>query len=157
MISRSVAQIATASMRTSTSAFFGTGTGLLVMLSWPGSPSTQARCASGIGNSLWLVFTPCGAYIESSKENFLVRCANSACDRLARSGLRARLAKFSGQSACRSRYFVAHQCDVLFARPHRRRRSADCTDDGTRLIADGRADADHAREKLLAVDRIAIA
>jgi hypothetical protein len=43
MISRSVAQMATASMRTSTSAFFGTGTGFSVRLSWPGSPSTQAR------------------------------------------------------------------------------------------------------------------
>ena len=49
MISRSVAQIATASMRTRTSAFFGTGTGLSFNESWPGSPSTHAFMLSGIG------------------------------------------------------------------------------------------------------------
>ena len=49
MISRSVAQIATASMRTSTSARFGTGTGFSVSDSYPGSPSTQAFIRSGIG------------------------------------------------------------------------------------------------------------
>ena len=65
MISRSVAQIATASMRTSTSAFFGTGTALSISLSSPGSPSTQAFIMSGIGKSL-LVFTPAGAYIAHS-------------------------------------------------------------------------------------------
>ena len=65
MFSRSVAQIATASMRTSTSARFGTGTGLSVRVSSPGSPSTQAFMVSGTG---WLgsVFTPAGAYMESS-------------------------------------------------------------------------------------------
>ena len=62
MISRSVAQIATASMRTSTSARFGIGTGFSFSTSWPGSPSTQARWLSGIENSL-LVFTPAGAGI----------------------------------------------------------------------------------------------
>src|SRR6266849_673016 len=64
MISRSVAQIATASMRTSTSAFFGTGTGLFFKVSWPGSPSTHAFMLSGIGKSAF-VFTPVGAYIRS--------------------------------------------------------------------------------------------
>jgi hypothetical protein len=49
MISRSVAQIATASMRTSTSARPGIGIGLSTRLSWPGSPSTQARICSGSG------------------------------------------------------------------------------------------------------------
>ena len=49
MISRSVAQIATASMRTSTSALFGTGTGLVFNVSSPGSPSTHAFMLSGIG------------------------------------------------------------------------------------------------------------
>jgi hypothetical protein len=49
MISRSVAQIATASMRTKTSARFGTGTGFWLSLSSPGLPSTQAFMVSGIG------------------------------------------------------------------------------------------------------------
>jgi hypothetical protein len=49
MISRSVAQMATASMRTSTSAFFGVGTTLSTKLSSPGSPSTQAFIVSGTG------------------------------------------------------------------------------------------------------------
>ena len=49
MISRSVAQIATASMRTRTSARFGTGTGFWASLSSPGLPSTQAFMVSGIG------------------------------------------------------------------------------------------------------------
>src|ERR1043166_9994845 len=62
MFSRSVAQIATASMRTSTSAFFGTGTGLSVSASSPGSPSTHAFMVSGMGQS-GLVFTPGGAYL----------------------------------------------------------------------------------------------
>src|SRR3989442_5071499 len=62
MFSRSVAQIATASMRTSTSAFFGTGTGLSVSASAPGSPSTHAFMVSGMGQS-GLVFTPGGAYM----------------------------------------------------------------------------------------------
>ena len=69
MISRSVAQIATASMRTSTSARFGTGTGLSVSVSCPGSPSTQAFMVSGTGKS-GLVFTPEAARIELS----YVRC-----------------------------------------------------------------------------------
>src|SRR2546425_5329441 len=62
MFSRSVAQIATASMRTSTSAFFGTGTGLSVSASSPGSPSTHAFMVSEMGQS-GLVFTPGGAYM----------------------------------------------------------------------------------------------
>src|SRR5262249_53610181 len=64
MISRSVAQIATASMRTSTSARLGTGTGFCFKVSSPGSPSTHARMLSGIGWS-GLVFTPAGAYMAS--------------------------------------------------------------------------------------------
>src|SRR5215469_1672184 len=62
MISRSVAQIATASMRTSTSARFGTGTGFCVSLSSPGLPSTQAFMVPGMGKSL-LVFTPGPPYM----------------------------------------------------------------------------------------------
>ena len=62
MISRSVAQIATASIRTSTSARSGTGTGFSVSFSSPGSPSTHALILSGTGMS-GLVFTPGGAYI----------------------------------------------------------------------------------------------
>src|SRR5476651_2101234 len=65
MTSRSVAQIAAASIRTSTSARLGTGTGLYVRVSCPGSPNTQAFMLSGIGKSL-LVFTPAGVYMESS-------------------------------------------------------------------------------------------
>src|SRR5664280_2232819 len=65
MTSRSVAQIAAASIRTSTSARFGTGTGLSVSVSSPGSPRTQAFMVSGIGNSV-LILTPAGAYMESS-------------------------------------------------------------------------------------------
>src|SRR6185295_979742 len=74
MISRSVAQIATASMRTSTSARFGTGTGLSVNFSSPGSPSTHAFMVSGTV-MLALVFTPGGAYIGGSLRNFLLRTA----------------------------------------------------------------------------------
>src|SRR4051812_526443 len=62
MISRSVAQIATASMRTRTSARTGTGTGFSLRNSWSGSPSTQALIRSGIGRS-GEVLTPGGRYI----------------------------------------------------------------------------------------------
>src|ERR1700738_4808180 len=62
IISRSVAQIATASMRTSTSAFFGTGTGFSRNESSPGLPSTHAFMVSGTWNSL-STFTPGGAYM----------------------------------------------------------------------------------------------
>src|SRR5262245_42428042 len=65
MLSRSVAQIATASMRTSTSAWRGTGTGFCVSASSPGLPSTHAFMLSGIGKSL-LVFTWAGAYMAGS-------------------------------------------------------------------------------------------
>src|SRR5688572_2923037 len=47
--SRSVAQIATASTRTSTSAGPGFGTGLSIRASWPGSRRTQALMVSGTG------------------------------------------------------------------------------------------------------------
>src|SRR5215467_14042170 len=50
MMSRSVAQIATASIRTRTSAGRGTGTGLSTSESRPGSPSTQAFMLEGMGN-----------------------------------------------------------------------------------------------------------
>ena len=62
MISRSVAQIATASIRTKTSARLGTGTGFWVSFSSPGLPSTQAFMVSGIGKS-GLVFTPGPEYM----------------------------------------------------------------------------------------------
>ena len=62
MISRSVAQIATASIRTSTSARLGTGTGLSRGKSSSGSPSTQAFIWSGTGR-LGNVLTPAGWYI----------------------------------------------------------------------------------------------
>jgi hypothetical protein len=68
MISRSVAQIATASMRTSTSARFGAGTGLVVNVSCSGSPNTQAFIVSGIGKS-GEVLTLAGWYICISLDN----------------------------------------------------------------------------------------
>ena len=64
MISRSVAQIATASMRTSTSARFGTGTGLSFSESSPGSPSTHAFIEAGTGKA-GSVFTPADAYMRA--------------------------------------------------------------------------------------------
>src|SRR5262249_6348726 len=51
-ISRSVAQIATASMRTRTSAAPGTGTGFSVRNNSSGPPRTQAFIRSGVGDSL---------------------------------------------------------------------------------------------------------
>src|SRR4051812_32312225 len=153
MISRSVAQIATASMRTSTSAFFGTGTGFSPMLSWPGSPSTQAFMLSGIGNSLWLVFTPGGAYIFPPTQSLVLRSIRGGFMR----GPRIGFTVFGGQRARRGGDLVAHKGDVLLGRAHRRRRGADRADDGTGLIADGGADADHARKKLFAVERDAVA
>ena len=62
MISRSVAQIATASMRTRTSARPGTGVGLSRRKSSSGSPRTQAFIRAGMENSGDLV-TPAGSYI----------------------------------------------------------------------------------------------
>ena len=62
MTSRSVAQIATASMRTSTSARPGTGVGLSRRKSSSGFPRTQAFIRAGMENSGDLV-TPAGSYI----------------------------------------------------------------------------------------------
>src|SRR5712672_2324850 len=62
MISRSVAQIATASMRTRTSARPGTGVGLSRSRSSSGLPSTHAFICSGTGNS-GNVLTTAGSYI----------------------------------------------------------------------------------------------
>src|SRR5271154_3723954 len=70
MISRSVAQIATASTRTKTSARLGTGTGFSVSFSSPGLPRTQAFILSGIRKS-GLVFTPGPAYMAVSSDRFL--------------------------------------------------------------------------------------
>ena len=53
MISRSVAQMATASTRTKTSAGPGCGTGFCAREICSGSPSTQAFMVSGIG--YWLL------------------------------------------------------------------------------------------------------
>src|SRR5579862_862823 len=65
MISKSVAQIATASIRTRTSARLGTGTGFSVSFSSPGLPSTHALNLSGMGKS-GLVFTPGPEYMARS-------------------------------------------------------------------------------------------
>ena len=64
MISRSVAQIATASMRTKTSARLGTGVGLSCRKSSSGPPRTQAFIRSGMGISAD-VRTPAGSYIAT--------------------------------------------------------------------------------------------
>ncbi len=76
MISRSVAQMATASMRTRTSARLGTGTGFCVSVTWPGSPSTQAFMVSGIGKS-GLVFTPADARIRLSYIRYMTSADGS--------------------------------------------------------------------------------
>src|SRR6187455_1802102 len=157
MISRSVAQIATASMRTRTSAFFGTGTGLLAMLSWPGSPSTQARCVSGIGNSLWLVFTPAGAYIFPPIRILCV-CANLVSDGVRSFAvLRSRLAEFGRQPASRRRDLIPHERNVFVTCAHCRSRSADCSDHSPGLVADRRTDANDTRQIFFAIDCITVA
>src|SRR6185437_12314570 len=123
MISRSVAQIATASIRTSTSAFFGTGTGFWPMLSWPGSPSTQAFMLSEIGNSLWLVFTPAGAYIfPPGMDAGASKRARSNGRDLRAIGLRIGFAELGGEPARRPHDFFAHELDVSVAGAHGRRR-----------------------------------
>src|SRR5215213_3379482 len=134
MISRSVAQIATASMRTSTSARFGTGTGLVVSLSSPGSPSTHARMVSGTGMS-GLVLTPVGAYI------FLFLVSLGCHRRAVRKGL---CAKLGGQCAHRAGDLFADQRQMFIIRPHRRRGGADRAHDGAVMVADRGTDTDHA-------------
>ena len=109
MISRSVAQIATASMRTSTSARFGTGTGFSVSFSSPGLPSTQARIVSGTGMSLE-VFTPGGAYIVLFPYSAATRGAD----------LRTVGAKFGGKRTHGRDDLLAHKRQVIIVRPHRR-------------------------------------
>src|ERR1700744_3843521 len=64
MISRSVAQIATASIRTSTSARLGIGVRLSRNDNSSGPPSTQAFICSGTGNSAEVV-TPVGLYMAA--------------------------------------------------------------------------------------------
>src|SRR5947207_13370335 len=98
MISRSVAQIATASMRTSTSARFGTGAGFSVSFNSPGSPSTHARMVSGTGMS-GLVFTPGGAYMGLLP----------LFSRRVRTGVRAKL---GGQCTHRRDNLLAHQLEM---------------------------------------------
>src|SRR5215471_2468890 len=64
MISRSVAQMATASILTRTSPLRGTGVRLLLRTRVSGSPRTHACIVSGIGKSA-LVRTPGGEYITN--------------------------------------------------------------------------------------------
>src|SRR5882672_3722593 len=109
MISRSVAQIATASMRTSTSARFGTGTGLSVSLSLCGSPSTQAFMVSGTGIS-GLVFTPVGAYICILLEVLAGERAFGG----------VQSAEFGRQRAGGGNDLLAHQREMIFRRAHGR-------------------------------------
>ena len=65
MISRSVAQIATASMRTRTSAGPGRGTGLSTRLSSSGSPRIQAFMVSGMSKPLTMTALRAGGALES--------------------------------------------------------------------------------------------
>src|SRR3974390_212631 len=55
-------------MRTSPQVFPGRGPVFSVKTSSPGPPRTQARWRSGIGNSLWFVNTPAGAYIVPPRQ-----------------------------------------------------------------------------------------
>src|SRR6185437_6527891 len=128
-----------------------TGMAFSISLSSPGSPSTQARCLSGIGKSL-LIFTPAGAYMIPPMQYVL---ASNGDGLLPVAGLRTRSTKFRRKRARGGSNFVAHEGDVLVARPHARCRSADGADHGTRLIADGGADADDTLQEFLAVDGIA--
>src|SRR5579885_2350356 len=72
-------------------------------------------------------------------------------------GLTVRFAELGGERARRLDDLLAHQRDVVFAGAHGRRRGADRADDGAGLVANGGADADHARQVLLAVDGDAVA
>ena len=77
MISRSVAQIATASMRTSTSAGPGCGTGFSVGRISPGPPSTHAFICSGTGYSLLNRAAPPSLSLRQRRDwrRVLARCA----------------------------------------------------------------------------------
>src|SRR5829696_7768525 len=108
MISRSVAQIATASMRRSTSARLGTGTGLVVSFSSPGSPSTHARMLSGTVRSFEVV-TPGGAYMALAPVLF-------GRGRRPDGGG----AELGGERAHGRGHLLAHQREVLVVRPHGR-------------------------------------
>src|SRR5262249_40535839 len=162
MISRSVAQIATASMRTSTSARFGTGTGLSVNFSSPGSPSTHAFMVSGTGMS-FDVFTPGGAYIRcllktrvnalmllKTRVNALMLLktrvnALMLLRRGVRTGLRARFSELRRKRAHRGYDLLAHQREMIVAGAHHRGGGADRADDGPVMVTDRGADANHAR------------
>src|SRR5690348_1605167 len=163
MISRSVAQIATASMRTSTSALPGIGTAFSTSESWPGSPSTQAFIRSGMGNS-GAVVTPAGAYISCS--SFSLRASRvdrdhgSISNRLfviARLQVRAKLAKLRREIARSGDDSLSHQLQTRFGRPHGGGRSTDCPDHGAGVVADRCADTNDPRLKLLVVEREPIA
>src|SRR5664279_422294 len=107
---------------------------------------------SGIGNSLWLVFTPAGAYIVSPDANDAYRSIGDGGF-----GLRVGFAEFGGRRARGGANFFAHQRNVIVGGAHGRRRGADGPDHGAGLIADGGADANHARQVLLAIDGVAVA
>src|SRR5580704_17300956 len=100
---------------------------------------------SGIGTSLWLVFTPEGAYMLSP--NFLVEARRSISD--GRFWLRVWFAEFCRQCARRGADLVAHHCDVIVAGAHRGCRGTDGADDSSSLIADRSTDANYARQEFL--------
>src|SRR5215471_8744100 len=110
MISRSVAQIATASMRTRTSARLGTGVGFSRRLSSSGLPSTHAFIWSGTGNS-GEVLTPAGLYMAAlpvASMGFAGRLVAPAADAIAFSDV-AGTSQTTLTSLWR-RYFVNLQC-----------------------------------------------
>src|SRR5215467_15093477 len=103
MISRSVAQMATASILTRTSPLRGTGVRLLLRTRVSGSPRTHACIVSGIGKSA-LVRTPGGEYITNPTQTLTL-------DTPARFNLRARLPR-----PISWKYFVAgsrHNTDMV--------------------------------------------
>src|ERR1700712_5508958 len=152
MISRSVAQIATASIRTSTSAFFGTGTALVASVSWSGSPSTHARMVSGIGKSgdvltwaCWYMLSPraCGLFCCLGADGFARRTR--------------RRAELHRQFIGRHQKMDADLVEIFRCRPEHRRGDADRSDDAAGMVANGGADADHTGLKLFPIDRKAVA
>src|SRR5690606_28619993 len=147
MISKSVPQIATASMRTRTSAFFGAGTGLSFSVSSPGSPSTQAFIVSGIGKS-GLVFTPSGIAMVNLLE---VRCLGVPPRVSAEMGDPQAVAYAFGAL----RHRLGDMGAIFLARAASGDRDADRAGDGAGPVAQRRAVADHVRLELAVVDGIA--
>src|SRR6266700_4218121 len=109
IISRSVAQIATASMRTRTSARPGTGVGLSRRKSSSGPPRTQAFICAGTGHSDD-VLTPAGLYMAAfprldalMRTIFLTASRAAAIDLLSATRREADVNRSGRPIACRFR------------------------------------------------------